>query len=96
MFNRSRSLERLQLNILGQLTWKSCARLKSKAMEQEFTWSGFVISFSIAFFVVFSASSALNTAYEKSVLLAERNLQPRVYFLEHQLQASSGLVNHSC
>lgn len=66
LFRRS-SFEHLQLNAFGYATWKSYANLRKKAVEQEFTWSGFVISLSIAFLFVFSGSTALNSLYEKTV-----------------------------
>ena len=34
--------------------------IRKKAMEQEFSWSGLLISLSIAFFIVIASASALN------------------------------------
>lgn len=39
--------------------WKSYRLLKKKAMEQELSWSGLIISMSIAFFIVASCATAL-------------------------------------
>jgi len=65
MFYLNRSSERVQLNSVGHQTWKSFAGLQKKAMEQEFTWSGFIISLSIAFFIVGTSSATLNALYLK-------------------------------
>lgn len=46
-----------------RLGWKASQNFIKKAMEQEFSWSGLVISLSIAFFIVSSSSLALNFAY---------------------------------
>lgn len=67
MLSKSSSLKRLQLNAFGYATWKSYSGLRKKAVEQEFTWSGFVISLSIAFLFVFSSSFGLNALYEKTL-----------------------------
>lgn len=67
MLSKSSSLKRLQLNAFGYATWKSYSDLRKKAVEQEFTWGGFVISLSIAFLFVFSGSVGLNALYEKTL-----------------------------
>jgi hypothetical protein len=64
---RRTSLKRLQLNAFGYATWKSYTVLRKKAVGQEFTWSGFVISLSIAFLFVVSCSTGLNSLYERSL-----------------------------
>lgn len=66
LFKKS-SLERLQLTTLGHATWKSYQLMQKKAVEQEFTWSGFVISLSIAFLIVSVSASSLNSLYERMV-----------------------------
>ena len=64
--------------------WKYYNGIKKKAMEQEFSWSGLVISLSIAFFIVLSASSILRFTYvsmEKNEI-DEHFIQNKVYQLE--------------
>lgn len=41
------------------LSWKSYQLLRKKAMEQELSWSGLVISLSIAFFLVVACALTL-------------------------------------
>lgn len=67
MLFRQSSLKRLKFNAFGYATWKSYANLHKKAVEQEFTWGGFVLSLSIAFLFVFSTSAGLNALYEKTL-----------------------------
>lgn len=43
--------------------WKYYNSIKKKAMEQEFSWAGLVVSLSIAFFIVITASSVLRLTY---------------------------------
>jgi len=43
--------------------WKYYNKIKKKAMEQEFSWSGFLISLSIAFFIVLSSAFVLNLVH---------------------------------
>jgi hypothetical protein len=43
--------------------WKYYHTLKKKAMEQEFSWSGLIISLSIAFFIVISSAIFLRFLY---------------------------------
>jgi len=50
----------LDIATFGQLTWASCNKIKHKAMQQEFSWSGFIVSLSIAFFVVVSSSYSIS------------------------------------
>ena len=44
----------------GQISWRYYNKIKKKAMEQEFSWSGFLVSMSIAFFIVVIAAFGLN------------------------------------
>ncbi len=39
--------------------WKSYRLIRKKAMEQELSWSGLIVSLSIAFFIVISCAFAL-------------------------------------
>ena len=45
---------------LKHIGWKSYNTIKKKAMEQEFSWSGLLISLSIAFFIVTASALFLN------------------------------------
>ncbi|MEI6596630.1 MAG: hypothetical protein WCL13_00235 [bacterium] len=45
---------------LEHIGWKSYNTIKKKAMEQEFSWSGLLISLSIAFFIVIISALFLN------------------------------------
>jgi hypothetical protein len=45
---------------LGHIGWKYYNTIRKKAVEQEFSWSGLIISLSIAFFVVTISASALS------------------------------------
>lgn len=44
----------------GQAGWKYYNTIRKKAMEQEFSWSGLLISLSIAFFLIIVSASALS------------------------------------
>lgn len=57
---------------LETVSWKSYHNLKKKAMEQEFSWSGLVISLSIAFLIVAATSEGLRLVYD-SIQNAESN-----------------------
>lgn len=76
------------LNQLGHLTWKSYNSIKKKAMEQEFSTSGLVLSLSIAFFIVISAANILNFAY-LSIEPPKSNIESkRIYLLEIEKNSS--------
>ena len=45
---------------LEQTGWKYYNTIRKKAVEQEFSWSGLLISLSIAFFVIIVSASVLN------------------------------------
>ncbi|PLX22071.1 hypothetical protein C0584_00915 [Candidatus Parcubacteria bacterium] len=48
---------------IGHINWKHYNTIKKKAMEQEFSWSGLVLSLSIAFFVVIGSAFLLSSFY---------------------------------
>ena len=50
--------------VFPAIGWKYYKSLKKKAVEQEFSWSGLVISLSIAFFIVIISALALNLLYQ--------------------------------
>lgn len=67
------------------ISWKSYNSIKKKAMEQEFSWSGLLISLSIAFFVVLASAQGLRFIYD-STQAAERILPTvnnQIYQLEN-------------
>ena len=50
--------------VLDHIGWKYYSHIKKKAMEQEFSWSGLLISLSIAFFIVIMTATALHLVHE--------------------------------
>jgi len=64
--------------------WKSYNQIKKKAMEQEFSWSGLILSLSIAFFVVLASAQILSTVYQSmEKARQEKNLvNQNIYHLE--------------
>jgi hypothetical protein len=74
-----------QPDVLGHVGWKYYNTIKKKAMEQEFSWSGLIISLVIAFFVVLISAQALNLAY-KSISATKNHenfLEQKIYRLEN-------------
>ncbi len=64
---------------IGPIGWKYYNTIRNKAMEQEFSWSGLVLSLSIAFFIVAISAISLNllyfsikTAHAKEQLMNEK------------------------
>ena len=49
--------------MIEQNSWRYYNKLKKKAMEQEFSWSGLVLSLSIAFFVVIVSAMFFSLVY---------------------------------
>lgn len=47
--------------------WRYYNSIKKKAMEQEFSWSGLVLSLSIAFFVILAAAFTMNWLHSNLV-----------------------------
>ena len=54
--------------MMGQNSWRYYNKFKKKAMEQEFSWSGLVLSLSIAFFVVMISAMLLSLVYNSFVI----------------------------
>ena len=52
---------------LGRISWRSYNIVKKKAMEQEFSWSGLLLSLSIAFFVVVACAQGLSMIYQSTL-----------------------------
>ena len=73
------------LSSLDNFGWKYYNQVKSKAMEQEFSWSGLAISLSIAFFIVVATAQGLSLAFHsinKSKQPAPASDSDKVYYLE--------------
>jgi len=69
-----------------QIGWKSYNHIRKKAMEQEFSWSGLIISVSIAFFIVCALAQVLymvEQTVEKE--MGDNNLNKNIYKLEDQI-----------
>jgi len=68
------SLAKNQTNCfnLEHIGWKSYNHIKKKAMEQEFSWSGLLISLSIAFFIVTISALLLNFVFNSSEASKQR------------------------
>lgn len=49
---------------LESFGWKSYNSIKKKAMEREFSWSGLLVSLSVAFFIVIGAAAGLKLIYQ--------------------------------
>ena|SRR3990167_2518169 len=78
---------------LWQTGWKHYNTIRKKAMEQEFSWSGLLISLSIAFFIVVISASALsfinhNIAINKT---PQNSINKNIYYLESGLYLSSNV-----
>ena len=73
--------DNISYNFIG---WKSYNIIKKKAMEQEFSWSGLLVSLSIAFFIVIISAQALNFFYNsiQSAQEHEYFLNQKIYYLE--------------
>jgi sensor histidine kinase YesM len=48
---------------IGNLGWKYYNSIRKKATEQEFSWSGLIISLSVAFFIVVGSAQILSLTY---------------------------------
>jgi len=69
---------------LGFIGWKSYNQIKKKAMEQEFSWVGLLVSLSIAFFVVLVTALLLRASYDsfERARQIEQAKNQKIYFLE--------------
>ncbi len=69
---------------IGSFGWKYYNSIRRKAMEQEFSWSGLLISMSIAFFIILAASQALNLTYETITKAKNKKVvEEKIYYLEN-------------
>lgn len=69
--------------ILSQIGWRYYNSITKKAMDQEFSWAGLVVSLSIAFFIVVFSASFLNAAYKS---INEQTYQDVLKTKIHQMQ----------
>jgi len=69
----------------NQISWKSYNSIKKKAMEQEFSLSGLLISLSIAFFIVVSCAQGLHLIHEYALKTQayRQRLNDQLYRLEN-------------
>jgi len=75
-------------DIISHIGWRYYNIIKKKAMEQEFSWPGLIISLSIAFFIVLFCAIILNIIH-KSVLSAK---SPKIEYKKiYRLESSSHL-----
>lgn len=74
----------------SQIGWKYYNSIKKKAMESEFSWSGLMLSISIAFFIVLITAyslSLLHTSYKKTQI--QNTINNNIYSLEN-IHSESG------
>ncbi len=86
------SLAKNQANYfnLGNIGWKYYNTIKKKAVEQEFSWSGLLISLSIAFFIV-TISALLLSFIFNSVQAGRQSkglVDKNIYHSEKIIQAN--------
>ncbi|MCK5510409.1 hypothetical protein KAI65_02605 [Candidatus Parcubacteria bacterium] len=63
--------------------WKYYNNIKKKAMEQEFSWAGLLLSMSIAFFIVIITAyslTLLHTSFKNAQL--EQTINQQIYSLK--------------
>ncbi len=65
-----------QSEVIGHIGWKYYNQIKKKAMEQEFSWSGLLLSLSIAFFIVIVTALLLSLFYQS---WENANFREKVY-----------------
>ena len=68
---------------INQNGWKYYNSIKKKAMEQEFSWAGLLLSVSIAFFIVTITAyslTLLHTSFKKTQI--EQKINQQIYSLE--------------
>jgi hypothetical protein len=68
----------------SHIGWKYYNQIKKKAMEQEFSWSGLILSLSIAFFIVITSSIILGLAYKsfEGINFIEKFSPVKIYQME--------------
>lgn len=79
---------------LGQISWKHYNTIKKKAMEQEFSLSGLVVSLSIAFFIVIIASfflSSLNKVLQKESIIYN-SISENSLYIEEAINTENSII----
>ena len=75
---------------LEHIGWKYYNTIRKKAMEQEFSWSGLLISLSIAFFIVVASALILNFIFNS--IEGKKQYQElsnkNIYYLEKTIQTN--------
>jgi hypothetical protein len=72
------------------ISWKSYNLVKKKAMEQKFSWSGLLLSLSIAFLIVLISAQGLNLLHQ---LIVKKHL--RAQQKNYQIYHSENIKNDS-
>lgn len=89
---------KIQANSLDfrHISWKSYNLVKKKAMEQGFSWSGLLLSLSIAFFIVLISAQSLNFIHKSIVNKhsQEQQLNYQKYRLENTKSDSANTNNY--
>ena len=90
------SLAKNQANCfnLEHIGWKNYNTIKKKAMEQEFSWSGLLISLSIAFFIVIISAFVLNFINHslQAGRLKSESTGKNIYLLEKNIYLSGQTI----
>ena len=81
MKNANIATSPIGLDFIG---WKAYNQIRKKATEKEFSWSGLLLSLSIAFFIVLFSAYILNIFYQsiEGDRSHEEFLNNKVYYLE--------------
>lgn len=78
----------------GHISWRSYNTIKKKAMEQEFSWSGLLISLFIAFFIVLACAASLNILHQTLADKEHRGSEiKKIYQLEKNNYLNSEVKN---
>ncbi len=86
--NKNKTMENIMIKAntfdFSHIGWKYYNQIKKKAMEQEFSWSGLILSLSIAFFIVIISSIILGLAYKslEKINFISNFLPDRIYQFE--------------
>jgi len=76
---------------LKYISWKSYNTIKKKAMEQKFSWSGLLISLSIAFFIVIACAQALSLMHQS--IIKTQNYQQQLNNQMYRLESTNNYLH---
>ena len=78
------TMENHEMTTIGHDGWKYYNKIRKKAMEQEFSWSGLFLSLSIDFFIVISIALLLSLFHESFVQsnISNNLFENNIYRLE--------------